>query len=269
MVNPMLLLSGIGMVLVGILVPLYWKRKTQVKLNYFLWGAGIWVIAIAVKIAMDYTITQPLSASLEPYGLLTVLLVMGLYVGLRTGILESGFSYLAILKTRLRGMNYREGIAFGIGFGSIEALFLGITSFLNILMFVMFPDIISLLPEAVQAMILSQLSASSWIVFGPIIERILVMFIHVFSTLLVLYAVKKKAMGYLVLSILFKTLVDGIIPWLVYSLEPVTELPNAYIIEIPFIILAIIAYFGIKWMEPKFRTGLKKGATDLIKKVVE
>lgn len=265
----MLLLSGIGMILVGILIPLYWKRKTHVGLNYFLWGAGVWVIAVAVKIAMDYTITQPLRISLEPYGLLTVLLVMGLYVGLRTGVLESGFSYLAILKTRLKEMSYKQGIAFGIGFGSIEALFLGITSFLNILMFVLFPDIITMLPETFQAVIISQLNASSWIIFGPIIERIFIVFIHVFSTLLVLYAVRKKAMGYLVLSILFKTLVDGIIPWLVYSLEPITELPNAYIIEIPFIILAIIAYFGIKWIKPKFKTGLKETDTDIIKKVVE
>lgn len=267
MVNPMLLLSGIGMVLVGIIVPLYWKRKTHVRLNYFLWGAGVWVIAIAVKIVMDYTITQTLRVSLEPYGLLSVLVVMGLYVGLRTGILESGFSYLAILKTKLKKMNYKEGIAFGIGFGSVEALFLGITSFLNILMFVMFPDIISFLPEAFQAVIVSQLNASSWIIFGPIIERIFVMFIHVFSTLLVLYAVKNKKIGYLVLSILFKTLVDGIIPWLVYSMGPITELPNAYIVEIPFIILAIIAYFGIKWIKPKFKKSLRGMATEAIKKV--
>ncbi len=265
----MLLLSGIGMILVGILIPLYWKRKTHVRLNYFLWGAGVWIIAVAVKIVMDYTITQPLSLYMQPYGLLTVLLVMGLYVGLRTGILESGFSYLAILKTRLKEMNYKQGIAFGIGFGSIEALFLGITSFLNILMFVLFPDIITMLPEAFQAVIISQLNASSWIIFGPIIERIFIVFIHVFSTLLVLYAVRKKATGYLMLSILFKTLVDGIIPWLVYSLQPITELPNAYIIEIPFIILAIIAYFGIKWIKPKFKTDLKEMDTDIIKKVVE
>jgi uncharacterized membrane protein YhfC len=249
----MLLLSGIGMILVGILVPLYWQRKTKAGINYFLWGAGIWIVAVAVKIAMDYTITSPLSSAVQPYGLAAVLVVMGLYVGLRTGLFESGFSYLAMLKTRLKKMNYKQGVAFGLGFGAIESLFLGVTSFLNILVFIMFPDVIALIPEAAQSAIIAQLNASSWIVFGPIIERIGVMFIHVFGTLLVLYAVRSGKIVYLVVSILFKTLVDGIIPWLVYVMQPLTELPNAYIVEIPFIILALIAYYGNRWIKPRFR----------------
>jgi len=253
----MLLFSGIGMILVGILISLYWQRKTKVGKSYFFWGAGIWVIAIAVKIAMDFTVTPLFSAYLQAYGLVAVLLGIGLYVGLRTGLFESGFSYLAILKTSLRKMNYKQGIAFGIGFGAIEALFLGITSFLNVLVFVMFPDIISFLPEAQQAAILLQLNASSWIIFVPIIERVATIFIHVFASILVLYAVKSRKIGYLVLSILYKTLVDGMIPWLAYSMQPLMELTNAYVVEIPIIILAIIGFFGIKWIRPKFKTELK------------
>lgn len=269
MVNPALLLSGIGMILVGILVPLWWQRKTKAGANYFLWGAGVWIVAIAIKILMDYTLTPVLSTSLQPYGLLPILLVMGLYLGLRTGILESGLSYAAILKTRLKKMNYKQGIAFGIGFGSVEALFLGATSFLNILMFLMFPEIISMLPEAVQTVIASQLNSSSWIVLGPIIERIAILFIHVFSTLLVVYAIKSRKIKYLIVSILFKALVDGIIPWLVYSMQPLTALPNAYMIEIPFIILALISWFGIRWIRPRFGKGAKERVMDKVMEIVK
>jgi uncharacterized membrane protein YhfC len=253
MANPVLLVSGIGMVLFGILAPLYWKRKAKVKINYFFWGAGVWVLAVAVKIAMDYTVTPALSASLGPYGVAAFLVVMGLYLGLRTGFLESGLSYLVMLRTRLMKMNYREGIAFGIGFGSIEAIFLGVTSFLNVLLFLMVPDLITMLPEAQQAFVLMQLDASSWVVFGPIIERISIMFIHVFSTLLVLCAIRKKRTAYLWISILFKAMVDGIIPWLLYSVEPLSTVAGTYLIETPFIILAVISYFGIGWMRARFR----------------
>ena len=253
MVNPGLLISGIGMVAVAVVLPLYWKLKTGARMNCFFWGAGVWVVAIAVKIFMDYTVTSPINAALGPLGIVPFIVLMGLYLGLRTGLLESGLSYFAILKTRLRDMDYREGVAFGIGFGSIEALFLGITSLMNVLMFMMMPDLIMLIPEAQQATILAQLNASTWIALGPVIERVSIMFIHVFSTLLVLYAVKERRIGYLGLSILFKTVVDGIIPWVVLSAQPIYEVFNAYLIEVPFIILAVIAFFGIRWIRPRFR----------------
>jgi uncharacterized membrane protein YhfC len=269
MTNPMLLISGIGMVLVGILVPLYWQRKARPGANYFLMGAGVWIIAIAIKMVMDYTVTIPLNIFFQPYGMVAVFVGMGLYLGLRTGILESGLSYTIILKTKLKKMNYKQGIAFGMGFGAIEALFLGVTSFINIAAFLMSPQIISMLPEATQTVILSQLNSSSWIVFGPIIERIAVMFIHIFSTLLVVYSIKSGKIKYLIISILFKTLVDGIIPWLVYSMRPLTDLPNAYIIEIPFIILALVSWFGIRWIRPRFGKGAKEWVTDTVKSIVK
>lgn len=251
MANPALLFSGIGMVLVGIIAVVYWKKKFRVNINYFLWGAAAWVIAIAIKMAMDYSITPLLNDWLQSLGIVAALVGMGIYVGLRTGILESGVSYLTMIKTRLRDMDFRKGVAFGIGFGAAEAIFLGVTSFLNILMFIIFPDLINLVPEPVREILLANLNASSWIVFAPIIERVSIMFIHVFSALLVLYAIKSRKLIYLVYSILFKTLVDGIIPWLAYSMQPLYEVANAYMIQIPFIILALISYFGIRWLKPK------------------
>ncbi len=269
MTNPGLLLSGIGMILVGILVPLWWQRRTKAGANYFLWGAGVWVVAIAIKIVMDYTITPVLNASVQSYGLLSIFVVMGLYLGLRTGILESGLSYVFMIKTRLKNMNYKQAVAFGIGFGAVEALFLGATSFINVLMFILFPQIISMLPEATQTVLLSQLNSSTWIVLGPVIERIAILFIHVFSTLLVVYAIKGKKISYLIISILFKTLVDGIIPWLVYNMQPLTELPNAYMVEIPFIILALISWYGIKWMKPRIGSNTRDKIAGFITKTFE
>ena len=253
MTNPVLLLSGIGMILVGILFPLYWKNKTKVNANFFFWGAGAWILAITAKILLDMTLTPILNVWLFPHGITTALIVSCLYVGLRTGIFESGFSYLVILKTKLKKMGYKEGVAFGLGFGAVEAIFLGITSFLNILLFVLFPGMIALLPEAQQMALLAGLESNSLIVFAPVMERTVLMFIHVFSTLLVLYAVKAKKLSYLGLSILFKAIVDGIIPWLVFNLSPITDIVNAYLIEIPFIILAVFSYFGIKWIKPKLK----------------
>lgn len=253
MANTALLFSGIGMLIVGVAAVFYWRFRQKVSINYFLWGAAAWVIAIAIKMAMDYTVTPLLNMWLQPMGIAAALAGMGIYVGLRTGILESGFSYIIMIKTRLREMDFSKGVAFGIGFGAAEAIFLGVTSFLNILVFVMFPEIVSIVPESMLATLQAQLNASSWIVFAPMIERVSITFIHVFSALLVLYAIRSGKALYLVYSILFKAVVDGIIPWLAYSMQPLYEVANAYMIEVPFIILALISYFGIRWLKPGLR----------------
>jgi len=249
MINPFLLLSGIGMMLVAVVAFLYWRKRA--KLRFFAWGALIWVLVIAVKIAMDFTISIPIQMVLmASYPLLAVLIIMGLYLGIRTGLFESGFTYIAVLKTKLREMNFKEAIAFGIGFGGIETFLLGFFSFINILAYVLFPDLINMMSADQQAALLSQLSTSTWIIFAPIIERISVLSIHIFAALLVIYSVKQKRPVYLLASMLYKTVTDGMIPLLVVYIG--TSLLGSYIIEIPVVILGLIGYLGIKWIKKKF-----------------
>lgn len=249
MANPFLLLSGIGMMLVSIIAFLYWRKKAPLK--FFAYGALIWVIAIIVKMATDLMITGPIQmAFIGLYPSITFLIIMGLYVGIRTGLFESGFTYIAVLKTKLRKMNFSEAIAFGIGFGGIEAFLLGFFSFINILILVLFPDLINTLPLDQQTAILNQLNMSTWIIFAPIIERIAVLFIHIFAALLVIYSVKQKNFIYFLASFLCKTVTDGMIPLLIFYIG--TTILGIYLMEIPVVILGLIGYIGIKWIKKKF-----------------
>ena len=116
MTRPYLLFAGIGMILVGILPVVYWRK--DVELKYFLFGALTWAVAIAVKVLMDLT---PLNDFLmRKFTISTFIIILGIYVGLRTGILENGFTYIASKKIE---MKFREAIGFGIGFGGSEAIF--------------------------------------------------------------------------------------------------------------------------------------------------
>ncbi len=45
-------------------------------------------------------------------GSLGAVIFISIFVGLRTGVFESGFSFLAFLKTRLRNGTYDETIEF-------------------------------------------------------------------------------------------------------------------------------------------------------------
>lgn len=245
--NPFLSLSGLGMILVGLTATLWWKLKTKIPWRYFCFGSLVWIVAIAPKYVLDYTITPYISTWLYNYGVATALIGLGLYIGLRTGFFESGFSYVGIKKTKFRKMNLSQAIAFGVGFGGIEAIILGFMSFINVIILWMMPSLVDALPAAVQA----TLDMPTIVVLPAIAERFFTLFIHVFASLLVVLAVAKKRMGYLWMSIAFKSLVDGIIPALTHFFD-ISTLSGMFLVEIPIFMLAVVSYFGIKWAMRKF-----------------
>lgn len=251
MVNPFLLGSGIGMFLVGILSVIWWKRRSGVEMNFFFYGGLVWLVAIAIKGVMDYILSPILYDYFSIYGIFAILIASGAYVGLRTGLLESGISYLFVIKSRMRRAGWKEAISFGIGFGAAEAIFIGISSFISILTFVMFPAIIESLPMEYQLQVLSQLGLGTEIIFAPMLERVFVLVAHVFAAVLVFMAVRSRNMAYLLISVLYKTLLDGILPWLSYTMGA-SDAVSIYLMETPIIIIGLIGYFGLRWLKPRF-----------------
>ena len=77
------------------------------------------------------------------------------------------------------------------------------------------------------------------------------LFSGIFSTALVFMAIRSRKMVYLIISILYKTLLDGVIPWLNYTLGT-GDIVSIYLMEIPIIIIGLIGYFGIRWLKPRF-----------------
>jgi len=251
MVNSWLMLAGIGMILAGALPILWWWRKKGTSLKYFIFGAAVWFVAILIKLLMDITLTPLLTNYLQSYGTLAIAVSLGFYVGLRTGLFESGFTYIAGVKTKLKHVTFDEAVAFGLGFGGIEAILLGLQSFLNILVFALMPTLLNQLPEGQQAIVQHQLNQSTWIVFAPIIERIATIVIHVFAAVLVFLSIHSFEKRYLVYSIGFKSIVDGIIPALSLCIGTATLL-SSYIIELPITGLAVIALGGIGLIREKW-----------------
>lgn len=263
MISPILLLAGIGMMTVATASVIYWKLKTNAGRKYFFIGAGLWIIAIFAKLLLDYTVTEPLYYILaESYPTASVMVVMGLYVGLRTGLFESGLTYIAVIKTKLKKIGFNEAVALGIGFGFIEAFFLGLLSFISILYFIMNPGLEAQLAEQQ----LQQLSNPFWIVISPVIERASAILIHVFASLLVIYAVRVNKASYLFLSVIYKVLVDGMVPLLAYVPQYMgfADISNI-IVEIPVIIFALLGFIGIRWIKVNFMN--KTGSAAATKKI--
>ncbi len=209
MVGWLNLLPGAGMIAVGAIAVYVWRRRAGVE--YFLFGAVFWAAAIAVKIAMDLTVTPPLKALL-PHAISGVL-VLGLYYGLRTGLFESGFPYVAVRLAKL-APTFDQAVAMGIGAGAAEAIALGVLSLLNVLTFILMPGLIDTYPPATQAAL--QLQFSLPFLPIPVWERMFTLFCHVFAMALAMYAVR-AGWRWLGLSIAFMALLDGaLIPLLVY-----------------------------------------------------
>jgi uncharacterized membrane protein YhfC len=248
MVNAFLLLSPIGMAAVGLAAIFFWRLKEKAAWRYFGYGALLWTLAIIPKIIMDIAVSPYLYAGLLGYGTAALIAGAGAYLGLRTGLLESGFTWLAASKVReLKRIKLKDAMAFGIGFGAFEAIFLGITSFLSLSLFIFNPSAASLLTEAQQA----SLDSPTIIVGAAILERIFAISIHIFASLLIFYSLAKKKAIYLAYSIIFKSAVDGLIPLLTYYIDTSTVI-GIYLIEVPLLGLAVIGWLGTRWLMGKY-----------------
>ncbi len=222
MTSPYLLFAGAGMVLVGAFATVYWWKK-GVEIKYFLYGALAWGSAIGIKVLLDLT---PFNDFLmRKFTLSTFIILTGIYVGLRTGILENGITYIFSKKMR---MNFTEGTAFGIGFGGTEAIILGSMSLISVSNL--------LLTE-------SSFTQDPQIIFAPIIERVFVLFGHIFSCLLVIHSVHTQQLRYFLCSVLYKSSIDGIIPWMQQNISGTVK--EIYMMEIPVVLFGVIGIVGI------------------------
>lgn len=239
--NKLFLLSGLGMVVVALVPILYWKKNTAFK--YFAWGALAWIVAVALKFAWAVPLNEPIINFLEnqlPVGLAGPL--AWIYVGLLTGIFECGIvlGFIYIISS-LRKANWEDTVGYGIGFGAVEAFLLGIGSLVSVSLVVFFPE--SLPQDVLEAI---QPPESLWHIPIPIIERVSAIIIHLFSTILIVYAFFTKMWKWFWLSFLYKTVVDTIAAYihLAYGVDELT-MAGWWILELVFVILALVGLWGL------------------------
>jgi uncharacterized membrane protein YhfC len=241
------LLSGPGMMAVGAGAMAYWYYKKRINPVYFLFGAVLWAAAIAIKVAMDLTISAPFTSQLAiVFTPLATVAILGLYYGLRTGLFESGISWLAVRYTRLSRSGFDEAVALGVGFGGSEAILLGAASFLNVAALLLMPELAATLPASVQEQF------SLLMVPVPAIERLFTLFCHVFATVLVVYAVRVKEVKWLALSVMYKTLLDGLLLPFNFFLKGAGTLSIILALEAFVIVLGIAGLAGVMWIRNKF-----------------
>ncbi len=258
MVNPAFLLSGLGMMLVGIAPVLWWRYRTLVPWKDFWLGVVLWMAAIGTKIVMDLTVTGPFLNTMGGiYTTFGIAIISGAYVGLRTGILESGLTYIAGIKSRIKKFDFEQAVALGLAFGCAEAFFIGITSFINTSVIFVFPQMLNLMTAAQKASVLQQLSLPSIAAVAPVIERLSVVAVHAFCSILVIYTIKRGRARYFMVSFLARVLLDGTLPLLTYVFDK-NSIEGIYSIEAFVAAMGIFSLAGILWMRSDWRKTRKK-----------
>ena len=247
MISWLNLLSGLGMIAVGLGAMVYWHYKKRTSPVYFLLGGILWAAAIAIKVIMDLTISPALAQqAMIIFTPLAAAVLLGVYYGLRTGILESGITYLAVRFTRLSKSGFDEAVALGIGFGGTEAALLGLLSLINTAALLMVPELVATLPA-------STLEQFALIMIPvPIIERLFTLFCHVFATVLLVYAARFHAIVWLAVSVLYKTLLDGVLPISNYLLAGMGTYARLGIIEVFVVAMGVVGLAGLAWIRKKW-----------------
>ena len=112
------LISAMGMIVVAGAAVIYWRRASGLQFRWFWAGAGLWAVAVALKllcyVLLDGIILAWISKSVQSRA--SFVGAAGLYLGARSSLFEMGLTFLAALRWRQLGRDANRAI--GIGFGA-------------------------------------------------------------------------------------------------------------------------------------------------------
>jgi uncharacterized membrane protein YhfC len=243
-ISPLFFITGIGMVSVAVASAL-WIVSLGATWPVLLLGGLAWIIAVALKIVWAVPTNKPILALLrnklppKVSGPLS-----WSYIGLLTGIFECGIALAFISKMPiLNQANWLNILAFGVGFGTIEAFVLGLVSLARIGYYTFRPE--SIPEKDVEGFRITS-NSLSMIPIG-ILERVSAISIHIFTKALVFLAVQQGFYALFWLSFVFKSFVDGIASWMILEkdIRSITIASKLWVYQSVFVILALISMLGI------------------------
>lgn len=204
--GPSVLLPGAGMILVSLAFVIYAARRRLLGWRYFGMGALFWMLTVIAKFAfaipVNPVVLRALGVNYEDV-FSPGNIVAYFYIGALTGIFEAGLAYLILRKSRWGKATWDQALVFGIGFGVVEALLLGLAGLVSAMVGITSPDTLPI-PS------LGSLANNATLVMGlaPVIERLSVIFAHIFACVLIFYSITRDEAKWIWLAVLYKTLLD-------------------------------------------------------------
>lgn len=248
--SPLLLLSGAGMMAVAVAAVLLYRRGQSVPWTIFGLGALAWTISVALKFAWAIPMNTPvkvrLDAVLPPRASDPI---FWLYIGLLTGIFECGFTLFFVRRTRLRSAEWREAVAFGIGFGAIEAFLLGLLNFVGLLLLVIFWN---QLPEETKAAVAGRVRGDLLAIPMPVIERVSALVAHVFTCVLIVHGVRVREWRWFWISFAYKSALDAIAAWGLLATNLASSTRTLVAFEAAVGVFALVGLAGLGYLRRRY-----------------
>jgi uncharacterized membrane protein YhfC len=219
-------LSRFGLLAVGLLALFLCHQIFRVRFAVYGFGMLTWVVSVAVKFAISIPLNPPFLRYLSihlPSSI--VMFAFSLYIGLLTGIFEIFIPYVAIRFSPLRRYSVEQAIAFGVAFGAIEAILLGVTAIAN------------------------SAAVPPGLLFAGTIERITVITIHTVCCYLLFTSVRFSRIRWLLAASFIKTLLDGVAGWFhVFAPQsPDVRVKLIWLLELYIILMAAVsAIYSLK-----------------------
>ncbi len=244
-VSPVALLGGMGMVVVA-LGYLAYAVARKLGWGYLGLGALAWVITVALKFVWAVPLNTPIYDALTKALPESVAMpLFYIYVGLLTGMTEVLLTWLFLRYTRLGLVPWGKALAFGIGFGAVEALLLGINSFSGVVAALVMPDTLP-----VDA--LAQIAVANNPLWGlaSIVERLFTCLVHIFCNVLLFYGAWKKDSRWFWLSFLFKSAIDAVAAFAQFwGLDALWKI---WLIEAIVMVWGLLSLWGIRWVQNRY-----------------
>ncbi len=203
-----IVLIGSGMIAVALVFIVFARQRGGTWL-YLGLGALSWIVTCLVVKSKVAEIVEPVvyPALFVPGALWAPGSVLFyVYVGTLTGVTEVLLTWLLLRYTRLGRVTWAKALAFGVGFGAFEAMYLGFDHLATIITALSSPQSIT---EAA----LSNLQLFSNPLYGlvPVADRLVAMLAHIFCNTLLFYGVAARQARWLWVSFAFKGLLDAIV----------------------------------------------------------
>ena len=198
------LVGGIGMIAVALGFISYALLR-RLGWGYLLLGMLGWVVTVAVKFALAIPVTPVVLSETTELSEPWKAILLFLYGGLMTGLTEVLLVWIVLAYTRMAIVPWSRVVAFGIGFGAIEALLLGIGSLTAAMLGVFWPDV---LPEVA----LTELAKADRLIvqLAPISERFFTCLGHLATCVMVFYAARVPLARWFWWALTYKSAIDGV-----------------------------------------------------------
>jgi uncharacterized membrane protein YhfC len=218
MVNTLSIVFMVISLLICFLLPIsliiYFYRKNKISLIAVLLGAIVFLVS---QVAIRIPLLGMFGKQQWYIEMAANIYVLALFLALTAGIFEEVGRYIVMKLLMKKSLSFKNGIAFGIGHGGIEAIVIvGLTLLNYIVLSLMINSglfengIAATLPPDIAAQIKSTLIDTPTVNFlAGGFERTMTMVIQIAFSIMVLYSVKFKKPIYLLYAILLHAVVDA------------------------------------------------------------